>query len=269
MLVSSMDLRELPAGPFARHPWEVVRARFFAELVRQRIDPAQPLEILDIGAGDGYLGRQLLGVLPPGSNVNCFDPNYTPRHLDAFSRRAMDGLTFSRDCSGRRYDWLMALDVIEHVRDDVSWLTSVVNDRLKPGGFAVVCAPAWPGLFTSRDERLGHYRRYRPARLDMIVRQSGLEKLDAGSLFTSLLLPRVVAKAQEVLRGVGSRPVPSQAPPHVETELSSWRGGRRTTAAMVWSLERDVRGVRALSLGGIHLPGLSAWALARRPRLGP
>ncbi|HWW87018.1 MAG TPA: methyltransferase domain-containing protein, partial [Vicinamibacterales bacterium] len=231
MLVASMDLRELPAGPFARHPWEIARARFFTEVVCRWIDPAQPIDVLDVGAGDGYLGRELLGRLPCGSKVSCFDSNYTLEHLDALGGRVTAGLTFSRDCSGRRYDWLMVLDVLEHVRDDVAWLTSLVTDYLKPGGFAVVSAPTWPRLFTSHDERLGHFRRYRPALLDRVVAQSGLEELEAGSMFTSLLLPRIVARLLENLRGVRARPHPSPAEAHVETELSSWRGGRRTTAA--------------------------------------
>src|SRR4051812_41089294 len=98
-----MDLHEVPGTPFRRHPWEVARARFFAHVAADaEIEQAggdgtaaRPLRVLDVGAGDGYLARQLLGRMPPGSSVACVDAHYTDADLVRFADPPADGLTFS------------------------------------------------------------------------------------------------------------------------------------------------------------------------------
>jgi 16S rRNA G1207 methylase RsmC len=71
-----MDLREMPDAPFRRHPWEVARARFFAQVLSDAGWLDAPRAVLDVGAGDGFLARQLLERLPAGSRVVCFDSEY-------------------------------------------------------------------------------------------------------------------------------------------------------------------------------------------------
>jgi SAM-dependent methyltransferase len=263
-----VDLRELPSEPFLRHPWELARARFFIDVIRSWTRGARPLTVLDVGAGDGYLGREVLGALPAGSRVVCFDPNYTAEELRRLSDGAPEGLTYSRECDVREADWLLLLDVMEHVADDSAFLSEFASHRLRPGGHALVSLPAWPMLFTDHDALLGHYRRYRPQEIDDLVARAGLERLDHGSLFASLLVPRSLTKLREHLRGQ-----PSASPPASRvgrddepslTGIAQWRGGRRLTEAVTWLLSQDARATLALRRRGIDVPGLSSWAVARR-----
>jgi hypothetical protein len=206
----------------------------------------------------------MLGLLPAGSEVTCFDPNYAAEQLDELNRAAPAGLAFTRDAAKVEFDWLLMLDVIEHVPDDFALLTNLVAQKLRPGGYALISVPAWPQLFTRRDAILGHYRRYRPEQLDSVVGRSGLERIDHGSLFSCLLLPRFATKLGERLRGVNSVP-PAMAPDaHADTDVTEWEGSRWLTSAVTWVLRQDGRVGHACSRLGLVLPGLSAWTLGRK-----
>jgi SAM-dependent methyltransferase len=259
-----MDLRELPDAPFSRHPWEIARARHFVRVANEGAPRGRRLRVLDAGAGDGYLASELAHSLPGGSTVICLDPHYSDAQLTAFAARASGGLRFTRALAEERFDLLLVLDVIEHVADDLQFLSHLVANHLEPGGRVLVSVPAWQGLFTRHDVVLGHYRRYRPRELDRVLTGTGLVRLDGGSLFTTLLLPRFAAKCLELARGV--RSAPNGAPPdHATTSAATFHGGDLVGAAATWVLDRDARAGRALGRRGVTLPGLSAWVLGSKP----
>src|SRR6185436_16046849 len=124
-----MDLSELPETPFRRHPWEVARARFFAQVVAGAIPgDGPPVQLLDIGAGDGYLARQVWQQLPPGSGVSCVDANYSDAELARLASPPVPGLTFSAARPAGRFDVVLMLDVIEHVADDRAFLQEILEN---------------------------------------------------------------------------------------------------------------------------------------------
>ncbi len=219
--------------------------------------------VLDVGAGDGYVARTLLARLPAGSRIVCHDVRYTSAHLEAFTVGAPFGLSFCRERPRTRCDVLLLLDVVEHVRDDRAFVGELAT-TLRPGGLALVSVPAWRALFSRHDEALGHHRRYRPSELRALLLASGLEVVADGGLFHSLLLPRALAKLVEMSRGVRPRPAPEAAPTALRTAVGGWTYGARTTALAVRLLELDARLSRRLARSRRSLPGLSAWALARR-----
>ena len=65
-----------------------------------RADATRAARVLDIGAGDGYLGQQLLGRIPAGSTVTCVDPHYTDADLPKLASPPAYGLSFSRTRPG-------------------------------------------------------------------------------------------------------------------------------------------------------------------------
>ena len=255
-----MDLREIPGESFTRHPWEGARARFFTGLVAdRRLGGGQtPLQVLDVGAGDGYLAGQLLGRLPAGSAVTCFDPFYTDAHL---ARPAQPGLTFTRQRPDRRFDLVLLLDVVEHVPDDRAFLGEIVNNALAKGGAALISVPAWMSLYCQHDQALGHHRRYRPAELGALVSAVGLTAVAQGGLFHSLLAPRTATKLGELARGIRSRPDPAGPAVFADTELGRWRAGKAVTAAVNAALRVDNGLSRLAAKVGLPLPGLSVWTL--------
>jgi SAM-dependent methyltransferase len=259
-----MDLRERPQHLIARHPWETARAAFFCTVVRGAHDRGRPLRVLDVGAGDGFVASSLLEQLPAGSTIECHDANYSDDVLRQLQAEA-PALTFRRQPPEGRFDLIVLLDVLEHVPDDVQFLSRFVSTLLAPDGKVLISTPAYMSLFTQHDVALGHYRRYDAAGLQALIAAAGLVAISSGGLFHSLLLPRLATKLLELAHGVRSAPAPESLGVHAATDLGRWRGGKLTTALVDAALALDTRGSRLAAELGVRVPGLSQWALASFP----
>jgi SAM-dependent methyltransferase len=253
-----MDLTEVPAGPFRRHPWEVARARFFGRVFREMGLPATPRAVLDVGAGDGYSAGALLPELPAGSSVVCLDTNYSAGDLRRYMEAAPAGLSFVKERPTTRFDLLLLLDVLEHVEDDHGFLVDLVRQNLAPGGSVLVSVPAWQPLFGRHDVGLLHHRRYSPAACRALLTAGGLDILRSGGLFHSLLLARLAA----VIGERASRRLGRQ--PRARAHLGEWRGGVALSSVLERVLTLDNAVTHALARRDWALPGLSFWAVCER-----
>ena len=269
-----MDLREMRGLP-ARHPWELSRAHFFRTLLADEGLLGSGSRVLDVGAGDGYLARELAAAMPADGEVVCFDTHYSEQHLCKLEQEAggTSRVRFTRDSPEGLFDLVLLLDVIEHVEDDRALLASLLRDRLQQGGAVLVSVPAWQALYTRHDLFLGHYRRYRPAELHRLLAQLGLHRVRHGGLFHGLLLPRALEKLSELVRGIRSHPVTeglrndktnAAVGPEGEMGIGGWNHGPTLTAAVTTALAADNVLSGLVSRAGVGLPGLSTWALCRK-----
>jgi SAM-dependent methyltransferase len=197
--------------------------------------------------------------------VVCFDTGYSDEHLARFSVAAPAGLSFTRDRPESCFDIVLLLDVLEHVPNDRAFLASIVGGLLAPGGVLLASVPAYPSLFARHDVDLGHHRRYRPDDLLLLLRNAGLDVATTAGLFHSLLSVRVAQKLSEIIRGVWTRPAPDMVPKHADTGLSAWNGSRWLTGAVLGMLYLDNWLSTVCARRCIVLPGLSVWALAKKP----
>lgn len=260
-----MDLSERGDATRGRHPWEQARQAVVAELLRRhQLDPptgrpGAQRRWLDAGAGDGWIAGHLADVLGPGWTVDAVDPNYRDADLEDSGpvRR-------HRNVPDMEYEAMSALDVIEHVPDDVGTLGTWIR-HIRPGGLVLVTVPAYQALFSDHDRALGHHRRYRPRQLRCVLESAGLEIVERGAFFTSLLLPRLAARLLSALRPSRRTGNPSVT----EHGVGHWRGGPLTTAILAAALRADARLGLALARHGIRIPGLSLFAVARVPNGGP
>jgi trans-aconitate methyltransferase len=249
-----MDLNELPDhSAFARHPWELVRARFFAGVLDSVLD-GTPARLLDAGAGDGWFSSQLVARYPRLA-VTCFDPGYAEIGTEALPHA--DRVEFVATQPTGPFDVLTLLDVLEHVEDDLD-LLSRLTATVRPGGHLLMSVPAWPVLFSRHDVALRHYRRYTDRRFGALLRGVGLQIVERGGLFHTLLVPRGVSVALERVRSG-----PAATPDH-ERALE-WRGGRVSHRVLEAALTADTRLSRYAAARGWRIPGLTCWALCRRP----
>jgi SAM-dependent methyltransferase len=256
-----MDLHELPTEPFQRHPWETARARFFRDLLARQGLFDRPRRVLDVGAGDGYLARELVAAMPAGSRAVCFDPHYTDAQLGGGLEAG--GVSFTQQRPRGSFDVILLLDVIEHVADDRGLLVESM-DALAAGGLLLVSVPAYLSLYTRHDLFLGHHRRYRPGQLRAVVTSVGLQIEAGGGLFHSLLLVRAAEKLAELGKGVRSRPEPSAFGGGDEAGVGQWKGGKGLTRAVSAMLALDNRVSAATAALRLQVPGLSTWALCRK-----
>jgi Methyltransferase domain len=67
----------------------------------------------------------------------------------------------------------VALNVLEHIEDDVAALRSLA-ELLVPGGAVVLIVPAFPAAMSRFDRKIGHFRRYTVASLGTALTAAGL-----------------------------------------------------------------------------------------------
>lgn len=149
---------------------------------------------------------------------------------------------------------MLLLDVVEHVEDDLAFLSRIVRACALPRARVLFSVPAWPCLMSGRDEALGHCRRYRPEEARRLLASAGLTILRSGGLFHSLVLPRLLGVARE--RALGRRR--SEVPAEFE-----WRAGELLGRLAEAALAVDNGVARMASARRWEFPGLSWWALCR------
>jgi SAM-dependent methyltransferase len=245
-----MDLSERPATPVRRHPWETARLAAIRRILAG-LALREP-RVLDVGCGDGYLVRELRTPLR-FRHVVAQDIHMSEelaRELNA------PGVEFVRELTQIDYqaDLILLLDVLEHLPDPRALLLDLMRQRLAPGGRFLITVPAFQGLFTDHDRALKHFRRYSRTELLRLVESAGLEALDSGYLFASLLLPRGVSALRER----------AARRPHREANgavrgVGAWSGSRWLTRAVHAALCLDGRLCLLARQGGVTLPGLTVW----------
>jgi SAM-dependent methyltransferase len=144
------------------------------------------MKVLDIGTGIGTFAKPLCDE---GYDVVCFEPDPNQAvHLRLNGLRVKGSLT---DIEGSRFDFIYALNVLEHIEDDHNALIQW-HRLLKPGGRMLIYVPAFHLLFSSMDKKVGHYRRYKCNDLINLINQTGgnlikIGYVDCLGFFLSLL----------------------------------------------------------------------------------
>ncbi len=249
-----MDLIESPSAATRRHPWEVSRFGFFARILENTLTSTAPITVLDAGAGDGWFATNLISRLPNGSSIICLDINYTPDHLATLRDNAPPGVSFTTTRPQGLFDIVLALDVVEHIEEDLSFLQSVVVDNLNDSGHLIFSVPAWPALFSNHDRLLQHHRRYSPATARALLNAAGLCTTSSGGLFHG----PVFVRALQVMIERCLRQKPGGEPDTV------WRQGLLVTLLTGYCLGADNALSRAATFAELELPGLSWWASCQK-----
>lgn len=134
--------------------------------------------VAEVGAGNGNITEYLLS----GRDVVAtdVDPVFLARLRNAFGdydnvRIGAWDLEKPYDGSeADRIDTVVALNVVEHVQDDVAAIRNMGALVRPRGGRVVLLVPGHPRLFSELDRDLGHHRRYTAASLRETVERAGL-----------------------------------------------------------------------------------------------
>jgi 2-polyprenyl-3-methyl-5-hydroxy-6-metoxy-1,4-benzoquinol methylase len=157
-----------------RHPWWRARSRLaLGVLAQARVHP--PSRIADVGCG---WGTTLESLEQAGYRATGLDIDLAALRSLAESKptRPVDyyDLTANQDPPVRGFEAVMALDVLEHLDDDV-----LAARRLAalagPCATLILSVPARPELWSEFDEIQGHRRRYTSESLRATLERAGLE----------------------------------------------------------------------------------------------
>lgn len=165
----------------------VARRKLMLELWRRIRRDAASYRVLDVGCGSGatmhYFERE--GAAAWGVDI-CFTA------LEFCRQRGLRSLMQSRaeylPVRSNSFDLVMSADVLEHIEDDASALADM-HRVCAPGACLVVVVPALRSLWSSRDVRLQHKRRYTKSELQRKVNVAGFRVVRCSYTDVFLLLP--------------------------------------------------------------------------------
>jgi SAM-dependent methyltransferase len=140
--------------------------RFLADLVMRHRTGSGPA--LDFDAGSGTFAALLRDR---GLSVRCLEPDGHLQQL--IEGQGLDVIGEVAAIPDGSVDYVYSLNVLEHIEDDRAALAEIQR-MLRPGGRLLLYVPAFQVLFSSMDERVGHFRRYRRRALSDLVRAAGL-----------------------------------------------------------------------------------------------
>jgi SAM-dependent methyltransferase len=150
--------------------------------------PEPPRRAIDLGCGNG---RFLAALAERGAAVTGVDA-----YADSLARakaRAPAATLLAADVTAvpledAGFDLVAALDVLEHL--EPSRLLAEARRLLAPGGRLLLSVPAFASLWSVRDERAGHLKRYRRRLLEAELAASGFA-LEFATHYQFLLFPLV------------------------------------------------------------------------------
>jgi SAM-dependent methyltransferase len=151
--------------------WSVGTRRIFFELI-DRVRPAGAPRTLDVGCGTGVM----LANLRDGG-IDAAGCDYSAQALSFCRRRGLERLVRADatrlPLAADSFDLVLALDVVEHLDDDVACVREMAR-VCRPGGHVLVHVPAFPLLWNAKDVLNHHRRRYRRAAMQRLIESSGL-----------------------------------------------------------------------------------------------
>lgn len=168
-------IRDLKEKEERKHFWTGSRQEILLEKIKTKIPDGS--KILEVGCGTGGFSRLLLRRQ---YDVTVSDRDDTIVKV-AMKNIGMSGikiikLDIEKESKGK-YDFILAFDVLEHIKNDISAIKNIFN-MLKPGGFFIFTVPAIQLLYSKHDSVLKHYRRYNLGDLKQKLSTQGFTNLN-------------------------------------------------------------------------------------------
>ena len=185
--------------------WWHVGKRLIVYGLLTRYLPAQAVgaagrRALDRGCGTGHnLDSLARYAAPVGLDSASAALDFCRRRGHRYLVRA-ESLPFAPES----FDIVTALDVIEHVDDDIVTLRDLYT-TMRPGGLLIISVPAYRALWSYWDDILGHRRRYTTGSLRRAVETAGFRVRKISYSNTAILVPATVLRFLKGLRHKAGR----------------------------------------------------------------
>jgi SAM-dependent methyltransferase len=133
--------------------------------------------VAEIGAGIGTYSERIEAAGVADLLLVEPDPACSARLRGRFANVAQETLPEAPSLRPSDRDFIVALNVVEHIPDDHG-AVAAMGRALRPGGVLTLLVPAHPRLYGPLDRKYEHQRRYTKERLRGVVEAAGLEVLD-------------------------------------------------------------------------------------------
>ena len=156
------------------HWWYTGRRKILADFVEaicRQVTDRRP-RILDVGCGTGA-NLLMLSQYGDAEGVDVSEDALAfcrERGLDKVRLGAAEELPYEDGT----FDLVTALDVVEHLDDDLAGLREM-RRVLRPGGRVLLFVPTFMFLWGLQDDVSNHRRRYRLPELQRVLEQAGFE----------------------------------------------------------------------------------------------
>ncbi len=183
--------------------WFIARRKLIREVVSTHSNDPAHTTILDVGCGTG-LNHEMLSEFGL-----VFGTDSSEEALKFSRKRNVQNLVLSDaealQFADETFEVVTALDVLEHVNDDLKALAEIWRVT-KPDGLLIITVPAYGFLWSEHDEALHHRRRYAAHELRNKLVNAGFE-VERSTYFISLLFfPILFMRIVQNLRKQSLRP---------------------------------------------------------------
>jgi SAM-dependent methyltransferase len=156
-----------------RHWWFVGRRAiletFLKEIVETLDEPRANVRILDVGCGTGA-NLEMLSQFGEAEGVDVSDDAL--EFCRGKGLKAQKGLVERLPFEDEMFDITTALDVVEHLDDDVAGLKEMYRVT-KRGGYSLIFVPAFMWLWGVQDDISHHRIRYTRSQIVKRLKQAG------------------------------------------------------------------------------------------------
>lgn len=223
------------------HWWHVGRRRIIASFLERILGEVtdSPARILDVGCGTGA-NLLLLSKYGDAEGVDISDDALAfcrERGLQKVKKGAAEELPYADES----FDLVSALDVVEHLDDDLAALKEMKR-VLRPGGRVFLFVPTFMFLWGLQDDVSNHRRRYRLPELRRLLEQAGFEVERTSYANITFFLPILLIRRLMRLTGIKAESENSINVPALNGVLG-WLLGAEGTVLRYMNLPFGVSGL--------------------------
>ncbi len=150
-----------------------IRCKF--DLLKDNLDNKRDFLCgIDLGSS----GNSILSFLDNTKHKSFFDIANLPlkQYIKEYTWHPLCGDLVRLPYREESFDFVSALDVLEHIKDD-ELAVSEISRILKKSGIAVITVPHRMKFYTTQDSIIGHYRRYEINQIISLFKKFRLRKL--------------------------------------------------------------------------------------------
>lgn len=139
--------------------WVCSRNRLLKNIINKYSLKFNKTKLLDIGCGTGAFIKEIKdndNLIITGSDIYLKGLIYAKKKLPDVKFIQFDA---TKGRLNKKFDIVTAFDVIEHIDDDIAFISNIYR-MTNSGGYFIVTVPQYMFLWSSLDEIIKHKRRY-------------------------------------------------------------------------------------------------------------